>query len=381
MILWLLDLLFGEKAPQWASFWGYISVRAGAALLVAFLFSVFAGDRLIAFLRQLKAGQPVRDDQGNGAISLKEMHASKVGTPTMGGLLMLAALMVATALFGDWSKPVLILAVAMAVGYAAIGFADDYKKIRKKDSGGLSARGKLILQGGLAAAFATIYVLVCGHVTTYNYYMGGTESAAGTLVFPFVKEWVIGLGIWYIPFAVVVLAGTSNAVNLTDGLDGLAAGVAISATLCFGIVAYMAGRADMSEYLLIPYVRGAGELTVLLSALIGACLGFLWFNGYPARVFMGDTGSMMIGGLLGAVALLLKQEFLLLIAGGVFVAEALSVIIQVTSYKWRQKRVFLMSPLHHHFERAGVPESHIIVRFWIVSALLALASLGALKLR
>lgn len=381
MIAWLLSLPGPSQPPQWIAFWGYISVRSMGALVFAFLLSILFGGRVIAALARLKAGQPIRDDRGAGAISLKDMHASKADTPTMGGLLMIGSMLGAMAVFGDWRQPLLWLACMMAFGYALIGFLDDYRKVRMKDSGGLAAKHKLALQACLAVAFATIYAFALDHKATYEFHQGGAASANAVVILPFVKEWAVGLGIFYIPFAVVVLAGTSNAVNLTDGLDGLAAGVAISATACFGFVAYMAGRADMSAYLLIPHVRGAGELTVMLSALVGSCLGFLWFNAYPARVFMGDTGSMMIGGLLGSVALMVKHEYLLLVAGGIFVAEALSVIIQVSSWKLRGRRVFLMSPLHHHFERQGVPESHIIVRFWIVGVLLALAALGMLKLR
>lgn len=378
MIPWLAEYLAKNESLSFLRVAEYISVRAAAALVVAFLFSVLFGNRLIARLRALKAGQVIRDDQGADAISLKEMHAGKVGTPTMGGLLMIGAMFVAVVLFADWSEPVLRLALVMALGFAAIGFVDDYRKLVQRNAAGLSARAKIFWQAALAVAFAAVYIGLHGDLTTYSY----RQLTGNTfLVVPFFKDIVIPLGILYVPFAVLILVGTSNAVNLTDGLDGLATGVTISATLCFLVVAYLAGRTDMSEYLFIPHVRGAGELTVLLAALIGGCFGFLWFNGYPARIFMGDTGSMMIGGLLGSVALLLKQEVLLLIVGGVFAAEALSVIIQVASYKWRQKRVFLMSPLHHHFERAGVPESHIIVRFWIVSALLALAGLSTLKLR
>jgi len=379
VIPWLLEALIAKGgAPGWVRVFDYITVRAACALIAAFLISILLGDRTIAWLRRLKLGQQVRDDRGEGAISLKDMHAQKVGTPTMGGILMLGSLLGASLLFGNWQQPVMALALAMAVGFAAIGFVDDYRKVTKQNADGLSARGKLFAQGLLGVAFALMYAGLFGDGTSYAH---ADVRGAGFVTFPFVKDWWIVLGILYIPFAVLVLTGTSNAVNLTDGLDGLATGVTITATLCFAVVAYLAGRADMSAYLIIPHVRGAGELAVLLAALVGSCFGFLWFNGYPARVFMGDTGSMMIGGLLGSVALLIKQEFLLLIVGGVFVMEAASVIIQVASYKWRQKRVFLMSPLHHHFERAGVPESHIIVRFWIVSALLALAGLGTLKLR
>ncbi len=378
MIPWLISLIDRGDAPQWMLVFQYVTVRAMLALGFAFLVSVVFGDRVIAWLRALKVGQQVRDDRGADAISLKDMHAGKQGTPTMGGLLMLGSLVAAVLLFGDLREPVLLLSLAMALGFAAIGFVDDYRKVVHRNSKGLSARGKLFAQGGLGCAFGVLCLYLFNDVTTYSH-----AGRAGTdlLVMPFFKEAVIGLGVLYIPFSIFILTATSNAVNLTDGLDGLATGVTITATLCFGIVAYLAGRVDTSAYLLIPHVRGGGELGVLLAALLGGCFGFLWFNGYPAQVFMGDTGSMMIGGLLGSVALLLKQEFLLLIVGGIFVVEALSVIIQVTSYKLRQKRVFLMSPLHHHFERLGVAESHIIVRFWIVSALLAAAGLSTLKFR
>ncbi len=376
MIAWLLSLLgVDENVLNVAT---YTTVRGAGALLTAFVISVLLGERTINYLRRLKLGQHIRDDQGDDAISLKEMHAGKAGTPTMGGVLMAGSILCAILLFGDWSQQVLPVAAVMMIGFCAIGFTDDYLKVVRGNSDGLSPKAKLISQNALAFFFGVACVTILAHTTTYPH---ANVEGTSFIALPFFKDLTITLGFLYIPYAMLVLAATSNAVNLTDGLDGLAAGVTITATLCFGVVAFLAGHAELSSYLIIPHVRGAGELAVLLAALIGACFGFLWWNGYPARVFMGDTGSMMIGGLLGSVALLLKQEFLLLIAGGVFVAEALSVILQVGSYKLRKKRIFLMSPLHHHFERAGVPESHIIVRFWIVSALLALAGLSTLKLR
>lgn len=378
MIPWIVDLVVRSGGPGFANVAGYITVRAACALMAAFLISVAFGERAIAFLRRLKFGQQIRDSQGDGAISLKDMHAQKAGTPTMGGLLMLASILGATLLFADWRQPVLQLATAMMLGFAAIGFVDDWRKVSKQNSDGLSPKAKLVSQNALALFFGIAVVGMVGHLTTYEH---ANLKGADFVALPFLKDAVVSLGLLYIPYAMLVLAATSNAVNLTDGLDGLATGVTVTATMCFGVAAYFAGHRGLSSYLIIPFVSGAGELAVLLAALMGACFGFLWWNGYPARVFMGDTGSMMIGGLLGSVALLLKQEFLLLIAGGVFVAEMVSVILQVTSYKLRKKRIFLMSPLHHHFERAGVPESHIIVRFWIVSALLALAGLSTLKLR
>ncbi|MCC6546519.1 phospho-N-acetylmuramoyl-pentapeptide-transferase [Candidatus Sumerlaeota bacterium] len=380
----LLSQLAEENGLPFFRVFGYITVRAGLALAVSFLFCIFMGPRLIEYLKKLQAIQYIRNSEGKDAISLAEMHAHKKSVPTMGGLLMLGGIVLAALLLGDWSQPVLWLAMMGTIGYCAIGYADDYLKVVKKNSAGLSAKAKLVAQILLGGVFAGLYVYVFPHLVHYQYMENGVSaSITGPqfLLFPFLKTMLLPLGILYAAFVILVLTSTSNAVNLTDGLDGLAAGVTISATLCFAIVAYLAGRTDAASYLIIPNVAGAGELTVLLASLTGACLGFLWFNSHPAQVFMGDTGSMMLGGLLGSVALLIKQEFLLLIVGGVFVAETLSVILQVGSYKLRQKRIFRMAPLHHHFERAGVPESKIITRFWIVSALLAFAGLVTLKIR
>jgi phospho-N-acetylmuramoyl-pentapeptide-transferase len=363
---------------------GYISVRAGLALAFSFLVSVLCGPRLIEFLKKLQAIQYIRNSEGKDAISLAEMHAHKKSVPTMGGLLMLGAVLASVLLFTDLTQPVVWLAVFGTVGYCSIGFADDYLKVVKKNNAGLSAKAKIVSQVILGAVFALVYVYVYPELVEYQFTAGGEKTLVtgpSFLLFPFMKDMFIPLGLLYVAFVILVLTATSNAVNLTDGLDGLAAGVTISATLCFALVAYLVGRIDASSYLIIPHVVGAGELTVLLGALTGACFGFLWFNSHPAQVFMGDTGSMMLGGLLGSVALLIKQEFLLIVVGGVFVAEAVSVILQVGSYKLRQKRIFRMAPLHHHFERGGIPESKIITRFWIVSALLALAGLVTLKIR
>lgn len=378
MLPWLAELLTDNENFSFLRMAEYISIRAAGALIVAFLLSVLCGPRVIAFLFKLKVGQYIRDDRGEKAISLKDMHAAKAGTPTMGGVLMLGALLASAILFGDWREPVFRLALAMALGFAAIGFVDDYRKVVGKNSKGLSGKAKIFWQMLLGGVFGLLTITLHAHTTNYAHLdLQGTAYVA----LPFFKNAVLPLGILYVLFSMFVLTGTSNAVNLTDGLDGLATGVTISAALCFAVVAYLVGRVDLAGYLIVPHVQGAGELTVLLAGLIGVCFGFLWFNSHPAMVFMGDVGSMLIGGLLGAVALLLKQEFLLLIVGGVFVAEALSVIIQVTVFKWKQRRVFLMSPLHHHFERLKIPEGRIIVRFWIVSALLALAGLSTLKLR
>jgi phospho-N-acetylmuramoyl-pentapeptide-transferase len=376
----ILSWLEGASGGSFLRVFDYITVRAGSALSLSFILSILLGPKVIAMLSGMQMRQFVRDSQGENAISLATMHGHKVGVPTMGGVLMLISILCAIAIFGDFSQPVLWLAIFGMLGYAAIGFADDFLKKVKKNSDGLSARGKIISQVLVGGIFAFGYMWLCSDLVSYRA-SGETIKAADTVLLPFVKDFVIPLGILFVPFAILVLTATSNAVNLTDGLDGLAAGVTLSAALCFAVVAYLIGRIDASQYLIIPYVQGAGELAVLLAALCGACLGFLWFNSHPAQVFMGDTGSMMLGGLLGSVALLIKQEALLLIVGGIFVAEAASVILQVGSYKLRKKRIFRMAPLHHHFERGGVPESKIIARFWIVSALLALAGLVTLKFR
>lgn len=329
---------------------------------IAFMVGLAGTPVVIGYFRQRGFGQPIRDEG-------PESHQSKAGTPTMGGISIVVGAVLAFAIAHLGSARLTttgLLVLATFVVMAMVGLADDLIKLRMRRNLGLNKATKFIGQAVIAGLFAFLGPTIGG--------IPQNISLVGDLAVD-VPRWVFFIWIF------LLLTGFSNAVNLTDGLDGLAAGVTISATLCFLVVAYLAGRADLSGYLIIHHVQGAGELTVLLAALIGGCFGFLWFNGYPADVFMGDTGSMMIGGLLGTVALLIKQEFLLLIVGGVFVAEALSVIIQVGSYKLRKKRVFLMSPLHHHFERAGVPESRIIVRFWIMSALLALAGLATLKIR
>lgn len=382
MFEWIGSSLSDHPTLSFLRVLQYITVRAGLALAFSFVFCVICGPSLIRWLRRLQAIQYIRDSQGDGAISLQEMHKSKAGTPSMGGLLMLGALVASFALFVDFAKPAAWMVLIAAAGFSGIGFADDYLKAVKKNSAGLSARAKLVWQILLGGLFAAAYLWMFPEIVRYEIspsVPGPTGPAF--LLFPFLKSFFINLGILYIPFAILVLTATSNAVNLTDGLDGLAAGVTISATLCFVLVAYLASNAIFAAHLYIPVVDGAGELTVLLASLTGACFGFLWFNSHPAELFMGDTGSMMLGGLLGSVALIIKQEFLLLLVGGVFVAEALSVILQVGSYKLRKKRILRMAPLHHHFERGGIPESKIIARFWIVSALLALAGLVTLKIR
>jgi len=355
----------------------YITVRASMALLLGFGIGVLAGGPVIEALRRLKARQFVRHMNAPGAVDLFEMHKSKQGTPTMGGLLILLAPLVPAILLCDWAKSVIGLSVAMMLGFAAIGFWDDYMKVVRRCGDGMTARRKMGLQILLGLVFGAVYGLGDYGVRYSVMPQFGSDGVA----LPFFKNAAVSLGWGYIAFAALVLVATSNAINISDGLDGLAIGITLPVSVCLAVVSYLAGRVDMAKYLLIPYVPGAGELAILLCALIGAGLAFLWFNSYPASVFMGDVGSLMIGGLLGSAALIAKQEFLLAIVGGVFVIEALSVIMQVASFRLFKRRIFRMSPLHHHFEKLGWKESKIITRFWIVSLLLALAGLSALKIR
>jgi len=338
----------------------YITFRALAASLTALLVSFLFGPWLIRRLEEANVGQPVRADG-------PQRHLAKAGTPTMGGTLILFSLVLATLLACDLTNIYVWLVLAVTLAFAVIGFADDYTKLRMGNSKGLSGRTKLRWQFAVATVAATVL-----------YRFGGLGT---TLYFPFVKALHVELGLWYIPFAALVVVGASNAVNLTDGLDGLAIGPVMTTAFTYGVFAYAAGNVKHAEYLQIPYVAGAGELAIFCGALLCAGLGFLWFNAYPAAMFMGDVGALPLGSALGMVALITKHELVLLLAGGVFVVEALSVILQVGSFKLRKRRIFRMAPLHHHFELLGWPEPRIIVRFWIVSILCALGALSTLKLR
>jgi phospho-N-acetylmuramoyl-pentapeptide-transferase len=330
-------------------------VAALTALLIAFLF----GPWLIRRLQAHQIGQPIRSDG-------PQRHLAKAGTPTMGGTLILFSLILTTLLLADLTNKFVWTVLVITIGFGVIGFVDDYRKLRFSNSKGMSGRTKLMWQFAIGlGAGAFLY----------------RSGFATTLYFPFFKEIVVDLGPWYIPFAALVVVGASNAVNLTDGLDGLAIGPVMTNAVTFGVFAYAPGNLKNATYLQIPYVPGVGEVAIFCAALFCAGLGFLWFNAYPAMMFMGDVGALPLGAALGAVALLTKQELVLLVAGGVFVVEALSVILQVASYKWRRKRIFRMAPLHHHFELQGYPEPQIIVRFWIVSVICALVALSTLKLR
>lgn len=341
----------------------YITFRSGGALFTAFFLMLIAAPPFIAFLRKKQGeGQPIRADG-------PQTHFAKKGTPTMGGVMILGAGVLATLLWANWMNPYVWLLLFVFVGFGLSGFLDDFLKLKYRNAKGVTFRQKIVLQVLLSGVF-------CLGAMYLN--QGATST---TLAFPFLKDVFWNMGWFYVPFAIVVLVGASNAVNLTDGLDGLVSIPAIMATLVFMVIAYVVGRPDYAQYLLLPHLPGTGELVVFCSALVGATLGFLWYNAHPAQIFMGDTGSLALGGVLGALAVVTKHEIVLVIAGGVFVAEALSDIIQVGSYRWRKKRVFLMAPIHHHFEKKGWSETTVVVRFWIVSILLALLALSTLKLR
>jgi len=336
----------------------YITFRAAYALLTALAIAWIVGPKMIAWLaRDQKKGQPIRED---GPAS----HFQKRGTPTMGGLLILVALAGSALLWADWTNPYLWLALFVTLGFGLIGGIDDWLKLKHASSKGLAGRWKLLGQTFVAAIAAWALWRMDAPIVD-------------------VPIWRIAweMGPWYLPFVVFVLVGASNAVNLTDGLDGLAVGPVFVVALALGVVAYLAGHAVFAHYLKIPHVPGVGELAVFCAAIVGACLGFLWFNAYPAQVFMGDVGALALGGALGFVACAVHQPFLLAIAGGLFVVEALSVIVQVASFKLTGRRVFRMAPIHHHFELKGWPEPKIVVRFWIISIVLVLLALSTLKVR
>jgi phospho-N-acetylmuramoyl-pentapeptide-transferase len=348
---------------------GYITFRAICAAATAFLISIIFGTWTIRRLISLKFGQPIRTKEE--VDKLFELHGAKKGTPTMGGLLIIGAIVVSTILWARTENPFVWLVLFSTLFLGAIGFYDDWLKVTTKSSKGISSRLKFALQCVLAGVF-TIFFLTSPRLS----------DIAEKLYIPFLKEPLIfNLGWLAFVFYLLVIVGTSNAVNLTDGLDGLATGCTATVAATYAVLAYLAGNVRAADYLQIPYVPFSGELAVVCSALFGACLGFLWWNAFPARVFMGDTGSLAIGGMLGAVAICCKQELLLVIVGGVFVIEALSVILQVASFKITGRRIIKMSPIHHHFELSGWKENTVIVRFWIVSILFAMLGLATLKLR
>jgi phospho-N-acetylmuramoyl-pentapeptide-transferase len=338
----------------------YITFRTIYAILTALLISFLIGPWLIRKLKAFQMQQVVRED-------VPARHLVKNGTPTMGGGLIIAAIAVPTLLWSDLTNPYVWICLLNTLAFGVLGFLDDYKKVRDKDGMGIRARYKFPIQvamGGITSLFLFF-----------------TIDHDSRLIFPFFKNVMPDLGDWYIVFSTLVIVGSANAVNLTDGLDGLAIGPVLIASATFMLFCYLAGNFRFASYLQIPFVKGGGELTILCGALVGSGLGFLWFNTFPAQVFMGDVGSLALGAALGTIAVITKQEFLLVIVGGIFVIEALSVIIQVASYQLRKKRVFRMAPIHHHFELKGWAEPKIIVRFWIIAIILGLIAISTLKLR
>lgn len=337
----------------------YITFRTAAATLTALFISFVVGPWLIRKLAALRVGQPIRE--------IGPDHHAKKGTPTMGGLLILLSLLVSVLLWSELDSRFVWIIVGLTAAYGFLGFIDDYQKVKRGSSAGISIRGKLFWQTLLAFAVA---------IAIYT-----DPSFESVLAVPFFKDFAPHVGWAYIPIATFVIVATSNAVNLTDGLDGLAIGPVMISAATFLILAYAAGNHVIANYLSIPYVAGAGQLAIFCGALVGGGLGFLWFNASPAQLFMGDVGSLALGGALGTMAVLIHQEILLAVVGGIFVIETLSVIIQVTSFKLTGRRVFLMAPIHHHYEKLGWPEQKIVVRFWIVSIILGLVALSSLKLR
>jgi phospho-N-acetylmuramoyl-pentapeptide-transferase len=361
MLYWLNELSDGG---DFFNLFRYITFRAGGAFFTALVFGFVFGRPLINLLRRkYQNGQPIREDGPESHIH------TKAGTPTMGGLLILAALSLSTLLWARLDNPYVWLVLLVTVSFGAIGFVDDYAKVSRNSTAGVS--GKVRFGLGLAIAAVAGIAAMMIH----------PDELSGQLAFPVFKELLLNLGWFFVPFSMIVIVGAANAVNLTDGLDGLAIMPVMIAAATLGVIAYAVGRVDFTEYLDVHYVPGTGELLIFTAGLIGGGLGFLWYNAPPAAVFMGDTGSLALGGALGAIAVSTKHEIVLAIVGGLFVAEALSVIIQVLYFKRTGKRVFLMAPIHHHFEKRGWAEPQIVIRFWIISLILALIGLATLKLR
>ena len=369
MFYWLIEL--SNTFPPWLgalrtglNVFRYITFRTGGAMFTGALFVFLFGPWIIDHLRLRQGkGQPIRADGPQSHI------VAKKGTPTMGGLMILSGLVVSTLLWANPLNPYVWIVLAVTLGFGFVGFYDDYLKVTKQTTTGFGGKLRLLLEG--AIALVACYALV----------KLGRDVSSTSLAIPFVKELVVNFGWFFVIFGAFVIVGAGNAVNLTDGLDGLAIVPVMIAAASFGLIAYLAGNAVFSDYLQINYVAGTGELAVLCGAVLGAGLGFLWFNAPPASIFMGDTGSLALGGMLGSVAVAVKHEIVLAVIGGLFVLEAVSVIVQVVSFKLTGKRVLRMAPIHHHFEQLGWTEPQIVIRFWIISVMLALAGLSTLKLR
>lgn len=361
----MLYFLLSPFTSEYTNLFRYITFRAGGAVLTAMLIGFIFGPRMIAWLKSRQhGGQPIREDGPQGHLLTKK------GTPTMGGLMMLLSIGISTLLWADLSNQYIWITLFVTFGFGALGFADDYLKVTKKNTKGVAGKKKLLVQ----FALCLIAALWIQHLSPADY--------STHLAFPFFKNLLIDLGILYIPFVMIVIVGASNSVNLTDGLDGLAIVPIMIAAGCFAFICYLVGHFAFSGYLQIHYIPGAGEISVLLFSIIGAGLGFLWFNTPPAKIFMGDVGSLALGGTLGTAAVITKHEIVLSIIGGLFVIEALSVIIQVYYFKLTGgKRFFLMAPIHHHFEKKGWSEPTVVIRFWIIAVIFALIGLSTLKLR
>lgn len=360
MLLWIAELLSAH-----ASFFNvfqYLTFRGILGVLTALIIALVVGPYMIARLTQHQIGQAVRDDG-------PQSHLSKAGTPTMGGALILIAIVISTLLWSDLSNRYVWTVLFVVISFGAIGWVDDYRKVVQKNSRGLPAKWKYLWQS------------VAGLVAAIALYSTAPSTTETSLLMPFLKDVQWEMGLLFIPFTYLVIVGTSNAVNLTDGLDGLAILPTVLVGGALGVFAYVMGHARFAEYLHFPYIAGTGELIIFCGALVGAGLGFLWFNTYPAQVFMGDVGSLALGASLGVVAVVVRQEIVLFIMGGVFVMETLSVILQVASYKLTGRRIFRMAPIHHHFELKGWPEPKVIVRFWIITVILVLFGLATLKIR
>ena len=338
----------------------YITFRSFVAFLLAVIISVFMGRSFIAFMKKKQFGQIIRN---NGP----ETHFKKAGTPTMGGVIIIVSVLLTMLFCGNFLSLPVILTLGVFISYAVLGYCDDYLKVLKKNTDGISVKMKLVWQ--------ILTGLIVGYLMVHY-------NAVDTKIYlPFLKDAIIDLKFFYILFVALVIVGSSNAVNLTDGLDGLAIGPIMTSAATLGLLAYVAGHKELASYLYIPYVDNVGELMVIAACIVGAGVGFLWYNSYPAQIFMGDVGSLSLGGVLGSIAVLTKNEILYVLIGGLFVVEAVSVILQVGSYKLRKKRIFKMAPIHHHFELKGWPEPKVIVRFWIISIGLAILSLATLKMR
>ena len=345
------------------NFFNFLTVRTGLAVITSMIIVFIIGDRFINFFSAKKITNPIRLD------GPEEHLIKKIGTPTMGGVLILIGLFSGVFLWSDLFNPYNWLLIFITFSFGTLGAFDDYKKIKKKNSSGISSKLKFLIQ---------IIISLISLIILYKFI--GSELTSN-LYFPFFKNLVINLGWFFIPFYLFVIVGSSNAVNLTDGLDGLATVPVILVAGCFAFISYVSGNIIFAEYLLIPYIEGVGEVAVFCGAIIGASIGFLWFNAPPAKIFMGDTGSLALGGSLGAVGVVTKHEIVLAITGGLFVLEAVSVIVQVISFKLTGKRIFMMAPIHHHFEKKGWAESTVVIRFWIISLILAMIGLATLKLR